>query len=120
MIFGEKSRTWLQRLVWIVFGFVLIQGMFGVPHYAWVLLFPERLPIVGLVAGVITAGVGIFLALRYESLIEALARRLAQTISQVPARTWLAAVLVLGIVIRIGWLLVLPPGRASVRSCNLF
>ena len=58
MNLGEKSRTWLQRLVWIVFGIVLLQGMFGVPEYAWDPLFPGRYPIVGDVAGVVTAGVG--------------------------------------------------------------
>lgn len=109
MTLGEKSMTWLQRLVWIVFGIVLLQGMFGVPHYAWALLFPEHYSAVGVVAGAVTASVGVYLALRYGALIEAIADRWVGTLSHIPARTWLAGVLIVGIVIRIGWLLLYPP-----------
>ena len=58
MNLDEKSRTWLHRLVWIVFGIVLLQGMFRCPGIRLGPVVSGTLPIVGDIAGVVTASVG--------------------------------------------------------------
>lgn len=97
------------RLVLAVFLLVTLQALFAVVELSWELVFPEREGLgIGLALGI--TALAAFLAWRAR---EPVLARLGERLAQVPRGRWLAAVLIAGLLLRLGWALAFPAPQTS-------
>lgn len=111
---GLRSATtpiWIRFLITCLLVAVAVEVFFSVPALAWSLLKGEQeLPVkVGIVAAVCVL-VGIFVLRR---LVLGLVGRVAAHAAAIPAGKWFAILLLVGIGLRLGWVLAFPAPAKS-------
>lgn len=99
--------TWASRSLAVLFLFVAVEALFSVPWLMWDLAVGDRAALgITLALAVAAGSVTAVWAFRFR--IAALARTVADRLAGIPRRRWLLAVILLGLALRLAWVLLFP------------